>query len=192
MSSSTLPKYLDIARAVESQIVGRVGARVPSSREIAAAYGVSVVTASRALQVLRDKNLIRTVERSGSFVAPPAPATDRREHYALVQRSTPGPWFQASLAFSQAGFAIVERQENVRFEVDRFQFDDSTRPADFNRQARRAVDGGLLGIIFMPSRHEAQAARQDEAFLRSCRELGLAVVLIERNCAALPARSSTT
>jgi LacI family transcriptional regulator len=185
MSSSSLSKYLEIARAIESQIMGRDGARVPSSREVARAYGVSVVTASRALQVLRDQGLIRTVERSGSFVTPPAAATDCREHYALVQRSTPGPWFQASLAFSQAGFAIVERQENVRFEVGRFQFDDATRPAEFNRQARRAVEAGVLGIVFMPSRYEAQAARQDEVFLRSCREFGLAVVLIERNLRGL-------
>jgi LacI family transcriptional regulator len=185
MSSSALPKYLDIASVIESRIVGREGARVPSAREIAAAHGVSLVTASRALQVLRDKNLIRTVERSGSFVAPPAPAPDRREQYALVQRSTPGPWFQASLAFSQAGFAIIERQENVQFELDRFQFDDSTRAAELNRQVRRAVQGGLLGIIFMPSRHEAQAAKQDEVFLRACRDVGLAIVLIERNLRGL-------
>jgi LacI family transcriptional regulator len=33
----------------------------------------------------------------------------------------------------------------------------------------------------MPSRHADEAARQDEAFLRACREVELAVVLIERN-----------
>ena len=101
-----LPKYLDIARAIESQVAGRDGAKVPSAREIAAAHGVSVVTASRAIQVLRDKGLIRTVERSGSFVAPTV-ARASGEHYALVQRSTPGPGFQASLAFTRAGFAAL-------------------------------------------------------------------------------------
>jgi LacI family transcriptional regulator len=185
MSSPSLPKYLDIARAIESDILGRDGAKVPSSRQVASAYGVSVVTASRAIQVLKDKGLIRTVDRSGSFLTPVAPAADVRECYALVQRSTPGPWYQASLSFSNAGFAAVARQEGVRFEVDRFAFDEATRPADFHRQARRAAEAGISGVIFMPSRHQAEAAARDEMFLRSCREAGLAIVLIERNLRGL-------
>ena len=181
MSSASLPKYLDIARSIESQILGGDGAKVPSSRQVASTYGVSVVTASRAIQVLRDKGLIRTVDRSGSFVAPASSAAEVAERYALVQRSTPGPWFQASLAFSHAGFAAVARQEGVRFEIDRFSFDESTRPAEFQRQARRAAEAGVSGVVFMPSRFRAEAAVQDEVFLRSCGEAGLAIVLIERN-----------
>jgi LacI family transcriptional regulator len=180
MSSVSLPKYLDIARAIESRVAGRDGVKVPSSREVAATYGVSLVTASRALQVLRDKGLIRTVERSGSFVAPAA-AAEGPERYALVQRSTPGPGFHASLAFVQAGFAAVGRQEGVAVEDDRFHFDDATRPADLRRQARRAAEAGVAAVIFMPSRYRDEATRQDEAFVRSCREAGIAVVLIERN-----------
>jgi LacI family transcriptional regulator len=143
------------------------------------------VTASRAIQVLRDKGLIRTVDRSGSFVTPGKSATGGRECYALVQRSTPGPWFQASLAFSQAGFATIERQDGVHFNVDQFHFDESTRLPDLQRQARRAAEAGVLGIVFMPSRYKVEAARQDELFLRACRDAGLAIVLIERNLRGL-------
>jgi LacI family transcriptional regulator len=185
MAAASLPKYLDIARAVESQLIGRSGVKVPSAREIAGVYGVSVVTASRAIQVLRDKGLIRTVDRSGSFMVPAAPTTADKECYALVQRSTPGPWYQASLAFSQAGFTTVQRQVGARFEIDRFSFDDGTRLVDLQRQARRAAEAGVLGVVFMPSRYDADAARQDELFLRSCREAGLAIVLIERNLRGL-------
>jgi LacI family transcriptional regulator len=184
MSSASLPKYLDIARAIESQVAGRDGAKVPSAREIAAAHGVSVVTASRAIQVLRDKGLIRTVERSGSFVAPTV-ARSSGEHYALVQRSTPGPGFQASLAFTRAGFAALRRREGIRVEEDRFHFDDSTRPAELRRQARRAAEDGVSGVILLPSRYADEASRQDEAFLRACREAGIAIVLIERNLRGL-------
>ncbi len=184
MSSASLPKYLDIANAIESRVAGRDGAKVPSAREVAAAYGVSVVTASRAIQVLRDKGLIRTVERSGSFVAPAAAAASG-ERYALVQRSTPGPWLQASLAFTQAGFVALRRQEGIEIEADRFHFDETTRPADLRRQARLAAEDGVSGVIFMPSRYKDEAARQDEAFLRACREAGMAVVLIERNLRGL-------
>jgi LacI family transcriptional regulator len=182
VSAASPPKYLEIARTIEAGILGRVGAKVPSSREVASAYGVSIVTASRAIQVLRDKGLIRTVERSGSFVTP---VGEGQERYALVQRSTPGPWFQASLSFIQAGFAAIERQEGARFEADRFHYDEATRPANLRRQAREAIEAGVSGIIFLPSRYTGEAGLQDEAFLRSCREAGLAIVLIERNLRGL-------
>ena len=184
MSVPSLPKYLDIARAIELQIVGRDGARVPSTREIASAHSVSLITASRAIQVLRDRGLIRTVDRSGSYVAPAAPSQGALEHYALVQRSTPGPWLHASLSFSRAGFATVERLEGIRFDVDRFSFGESAKPAELHRHVRRAVEAGVSGVIFMPSRYKDEAARQDETFLRCCREASLAVVLIERNLRA--------
>ena len=98
------------------------------------------------------------VQRIGSFMTPGASATAGKECFALVQRSTPGPWYQASLAFSQAGFATIERQEGVRFDIDRFMFDDGTRMSDLQRQARRAAETGVLGIAFMPSRYTAEAA----------------------------------
>jgi LacI family transcriptional regulator len=188
MSAPPSPKYLDVARAIEGQILGRDGAKVPSTREIAVAHSVSLVTASRAIQVLRDRGLIRTIDRSGSYVARVSPAEGVQERYALVQRSTPGPWLQASLSFSQAGFETVGRQEGIRFELDRFSFDEMTRLAELRRQVRRAVEAGVSGVIFMPSRHRDESARQDEAFLRACREAGLAVVLIERNLRGLARR----
>ncbi len=188
MSAPPLPKYLDVARAIEVQILGRDGAKVPSTREIAVAHSISLVTASRAIQVLRDRGLIRTIDRSGSYVAHVSPTEGVQERYALVQRSTPGPWLQASLSFSQAGFETVGRQEGIRFELDRFSFDEMTRLAELRRQVRRAVEAGVSGVILMPSRYRDESARQDEAFLRSCREGGLAVVLIERNLRGLARR----
>jgi LacI family transcriptional regulator len=179
MSSSALPKYLDIARSLESRVAGRDGGKVPSAREVASAYGVSIVTASRAIQVLRDKGLIRTVERSGSFLAPAA--VESAERFALVQRSTPGPGFQASMAFTQSGFGTLMRQEGIKVEHDLFHIDEGTRPTELRRQARSAAEDGVSGVIFMPSRYKDELAEQDEAFLRACKEAWMPVVLIERN-----------
>jgi DNA-binding transcriptional regulator YhcF (GntR family) len=54
------------------------GARVPSTRQVAAEWGVAMATATKALGVLREEGLVRTEPRSGTVVAGPAPARERR------------------------------------------------------------------------------------------------------------------
>jgi LacI family transcriptional regulator len=187
MPADPLPKYLEIARLIESQVASRTqaGAKVPSARTVASAHGVSLVTASRALQVLRDKGLIRVVDRSGNYRTELESGSAVQERWTLVLRSTPGPWFMASVSFMQSGFAAAAQREGARLEVDHFELDEPKRAADFRRQADRAVEAGISGIFMMPSRVSAEAARQDEVFLRCCREAGLGVVLIERNLRGL-------
>ena len=182
-----VPKYLEIARRIEARIAaGEMGAgKFPSARAIAGTHGVSLVTASRALQVLRDKGLIRTVERSGSYLADDGSAAEIKERWALVLRSTTGPWRQASLSYMEEGFGVVGRREGIHFEVDRFDFDDLTPLEELRRQVKRGSEAGVSGVIMLPSRADVRAADQDETFLKTCRDAGLAVVLIERNLRGL-------
>ena len=189
MSTSPRPKYLAISLEIESQILsGRAeGWRVPSTRDIAGEHGVSVVTASRALQVLRDKGLIETVGRSRSVLIPvpepaekPGPARPA-ERLGLLLRSTPGPWQAASMSVPLAGFVAAARERSIPLEVDLFELDESTSSAELDRQARRAAGLGVAGLFFMPTRLSDALARQDEAFLDACRRAGIAVVLVERN-----------
>jgi LacI family transcriptional regulator, galactose operon repressor len=191
MATSPLPKYQSIALEIESRIVSTRGQgwKVPSTRDIAEEHGVSVVTASRALQVLRGKGLIETVGRSRSTLLPeaePVPSTEAvpvraAEHYALLLRSTPGPWQAASRSVPLAGFVAAAREQSIPLEVDLFELDESTTRPELHRQARKAADLGVDGLFFMPTRHGEPFARQDESFLAACREAGIAVVLVERN-----------
>jgi LacI family transcriptional regulator len=185
MSALPLPKYLAISQEIEASIrSGRwTEGRLPGAREVAQRHGVSLVTASRALQVLRDRGLIRTVERSGSFLAPswasPEPAIEGT--YALCLRSTPGPWQQASIAMTRDGFVEEARRQRIGLASELIEIRDDTTAADLKRQVAEAARSKCEGVFFMPSRFSPEAATQDEAFLEACRQQELPVVLIERN-----------
>jgi len=184
---ASAPKYLRIAREIEAEILAgrpRTG-KVPSSREVAGRFDVSAVTASRALQVLRDKGLIDTVGRSGSYLtSAPAPSSAparARERYAVLLRSTPGPWQRASMSAPLAGFEAAGRANGCLIETGCFDPERTAGPAELRARVGAAVALGVGGVFFMPSRLSDDLARDDEAFVAACREAGLAIVLVERN-----------
>jgi LacI family transcriptional regulator len=178
MTELGVPKYQRVADAIEAQVrKGRwEGGRMPSVRGIADQYEVSIVTASRALQVLRDKGLIQTVERSGTFRLPPATA----ERWAVVLRVTPGPYRAATAEVTRSGFEAVARKQPMHLHFDAFTLEAGLTPDAAERAARQAKATGLRGVFLLPSRASADDARVDEAFLAGCRRAGLPVVLIER------------
>lgn len=180
------PKYLAISREIETKIRSGTwpGGKIPSSRNIAGSHKVSLVTASRAIQVLRDKGLIQTVNRSGSFLtagaAGPGDAA-ARERWALCLHVTPGPWQQASLSVTRGGFVAAAAQDGVNLETGLFAFRDGAGPADFARQAQAAAGAGVAGVFLVPSRVSDEAAAVNERLLAACRSEGMAAVLVERN-----------
>jgi GntR family transcriptional regulator len=67
-----LPPYLRIAADIEEDITsGRLapGAAVPSLSYLAQSYGVARNTVVRAMNVLKDKQLIETRQGWGTFVS---------------------------------------------------------------------------------------------------------------------------
>jgi DNA-binding transcriptional regulator YhcF (GntR family) len=74
---TTGPRYLGIAADLRRRIErGELppGAKVPSTRRVAAEWGVAMATAAKALATLAQEGLVRAEPRSGTVVA------DRRAH----------------------------------------------------------------------------------------------------------------
>ena len=71
-ADSPTPLYVQLSRQLRSQIEQgslRLGGQLPSERELAAEYGISRLTARKALALLRDDGIISARRGRGSFVA---------------------------------------------------------------------------------------------------------------------------
>ncbi len=69
---AALPKFRQIAEHFRGRILGgelRPGDEVPSERALAAEYGISRPTATRALELLRHEGLVESIQGSGTYVA---------------------------------------------------------------------------------------------------------------------------
>jgi LacI family transcriptional regulator len=172
-------KYLAVAAALEAQIRGGKwdGGKMPSVRAVKQQHKVSVVTASRALQVLRDKGLIQTIERSGCYRIPP-PEADR---WALVLRLTPGQWQKETLSIARTGFDILARRDPMHLDTESLPLAAGLAERDITQLVRRAKDTGILGVFLLPSRYSEAEMQLDERFLACCVAERLPVVLLERN-----------
>jgi len=173
------PKYATIATLIEADIHAGEWERdgVPSVRGVAAQYSVSPVTASRALQVLRDKGLIRTVERAGCYRTPAA----ETERYTLCLRLTPGPWRSLTEAAARGGFAALARREPTHFDGDPVEPRPGQSLAEAERVAAAALAGGSRGVILLPNRVSEAEAAAERVTIAGCRAAGLPVCLVERN-----------
>lgn len=66
-----LPKYIAIARAIASAITEReieAGAPLPSQKELADSFGVTVMTVRQAVQILVERGLVVTEQGKGTYV----------------------------------------------------------------------------------------------------------------------------
>ncbi len=181
MANTRMPKYLEISQKIEECIRNGTWTKgkIPSVRGVAEDHQVSIVTASRALQVLRDKGLIETVERSGCYIVDQSNRTI--ETWALVLRLTQVPWLQATEAVARRGFDNLANRQGLNMRVDLFDISARTSDRELSRQVEMAREQGVGGVFFMPSRVSDDQLRLDERFLAACRRGRLPVVFLERN-----------
>jgi GntR family transcriptional regulator len=68
-----VPVYVQIADYIQDDIrAGRLRAhdRIPTENDMHVEWGVARTTARRAVNLLRERNLVYTVAQRGTFVAP--------------------------------------------------------------------------------------------------------------------------
>ncbi|MFF2789547.1 GntR family transcriptional regulator [Streptomyces sp. NPDC058049] len=103
------PPYLRIVAAIRRRIAdGELapGDRVPSTRQIAAQWGVALATATKALTTLRLEGLVEARPRIGTVVAGSAPAAPAAP--AARRRPSPAPDTEPELTVERIVRAAVE------------------------------------------------------------------------------------
>lgn len=185
MTTTSQPRYLEIAESLDRRIRQGEWATggFPTVRVLAAQNAVSIVTASRAMQALRDRGLIRIVERSGAFVAPAAQQVVG--NWAVWARLTPSPMTRESFAMLRSEFESAAAAAKCQLTWDGLpELPPDGRPlgAEAMRRAAESLRAaGVTGVALLPSRSSEAAARDEEAFLDAARELEMPTVLLERN-----------
>jgi GntR family transcriptional regulator len=66
---SATPLYVQVAAILRGRIErGEITSRLPSLKTITEEFGVSHITAEKAMQVLKDEGLVETVTGKGTYV----------------------------------------------------------------------------------------------------------------------------
>ena len=116
------PEYLSIYEQLRGEIAAGVyayGARLPSKRDLAARYGVSVITVEHAYALLCEEGYVRTRERSGCFVTysflPGQPVTQHSvPHGPGPEDAFPFTVYARTMrrVLTECGEAILQRSPN--------------------------------------------------------------------------------
>jgi LacI family transcriptional regulator len=164
----TTAVYQQIAEALRARVPQWEEAGWPTVRVVANEFKVSVVTASRALQVLKG-----TEKERKAVLAP--------EWWAVCLHVSPGPYQHAAYQVTAAGFRELAQRSGCHIDLDTVRLDDAPAEEVVHSRVRAAVAAGAHGLFLLPSRISEAAARQDEMLLAAAAAESLRVVLVERN-----------
>ena len=184
-------KHHHISRELRAEIVaGKYGPsdRLPSEAQLVRRFGVSRPTVGRALRDLQDRGLIERRVGSGSYVRAVAPdEVTSRQLGLLIPGLGTTEVFEAicgelaSLARIQ-GYGLLWGGGHPRPRGD-VSVEDAEGLCD------QFIRGRVTGVFFAPFEHTARRGEVNRRLAEKLRRSGIAVVLLDRDLDAFPARS---
>ncbi|MFA6413657.1 MAG: GntR family transcriptional regulator, partial [Syntrophales bacterium] len=171
--SKTQARYLVVAEALREAIGGSApGTKLPTIRELARVFGVTVVPVVRALRELSEEGLVVVRQRAGCWVAPQRPAADpffgmggrqTTQIRCKVQSQSPHQmayWEEAAQAFAKVypgtrvtfvpmdGGAALDASDADLVEISTLQYSIAQENASFLNEP--ADGGGQPRLLFVP------------------------------------------
>jgi LacI family transcriptional regulator len=174
------PRYIQLADRIATKIrtEDQNLERLPGLRQLAEEFDVSIVTISRAVQVLRERGLIGRVDRSGCYIAR---GETHSGTWGVAMRVTPGEWQKLSGSMTWVGFEqAMKTTPNLRF-LQFPQLEEKPNSSELRASLLESQREGMKGLFLLPARFSEEWRKLDEAFLDLCDTLRIPVVLIERN-----------
>ena len=142
--SSRTIKYRDvkekIARDIESGAFA-LGQRLPSEKNLATAFAVSIITVRQAVELLSREGYVEKVQGSGTFVRHLRPSTQRLM-WGLALPALIYPWYP-SIAEGLESMALSAHAQVMIFSTD---LDEQAGDS-----IRRAVAMGIQALAVLPS-----------------------------------------
>jgi len=181
------PKYLEIVESLRKAIAGgryRNGARLPSEAELVRRFGVSRMTAVKAMQQLQQEGLLVRRIGSGSYAA--ETARDRKPVFGLIipdlgQTDIFEPICKGMSASPNAGgHSLAWGHSSAR---------SASPEDDAENLCRQYIDERVSGVFFAPLEFSAHRDQVNRRVLKQLKAAQIPVVLLDRCVMGYPERS---
>jgi DNA-binding LacI/PurR family transcriptional regulator len=187
------PKHRHISRELLAEIAGgKYGptGRLPSEAQLVERFGVSRPTVARALRDLQDQGLVERRVGSGSFVRkPPSPPPAVSRQFGLLIPGLGTTEIFEVICGELAGLARVHDYTLL------WGGSAPARPAEdssiegVEELCAQYIQRQVSGVFFAPFEHTPHKEEVNRRLAERLRRAGVAIVLLDRDLGAFPARS---
>jgi len=187
------PKHCRISRELLAEIAAEKYApsgRLPSEAQLVKRFQVARPTVARALRDLQDRGLIERRAGSGSYVRRPpaaAPADAPRRLGLLIPGLGTTEVFEA-ICGELAGLARVHGY-GLLWGGGHSRPQEDVDVEDAGALCEQFIRSQVAGVFFVPFVHTARREGVNHGLAERLRRAGIAVILLDRDLGAFPARS---
>jgi DNA-binding LacI/PurR family transcriptional regulator len=188
------PKHRLISRQLLEEIAAGKYApsgRLPSEAQLVERFHVARPTAARALRDLQEQGLVERRVGSGSFVrrpTSPPPGVVQRQLALLIPGLGTTEIFEV-ICGELAGLARVHDYGLLWGGSAYAHPHQDTSVEDAEELCEQFIQSKVSGVFFAPFEHVAQKEAVNRRLAERLRQAGIAVVLLDRDLGAFPARS---